>query len=746
MRTAVASQTIYEWLHELLDWPWPVGSAASGFLLSVTESRRTVGGTEFFDSIPISEISRYDTRIEEISVDMDHLGIEEIKAHILHNHIMPLSRPGTPMSDSSRLTASALAYIRMEDITAVVTAVILQALPNLSKLSRLLNVWNIRISVLRHVPDFLSAVDDAEDLSSLGGDLGTFTTLTKKDSQIMRLVLEKKGLDDTLPDEWLDRMESVERGYSDWVAACDTKIREAEWARSAVEQRRRSLILAKEHGAAAQSASFKNEDVVPRAPLSADELEPEPEPESESESESEPKPEPTLQDAASAPSVQATTVERAPEHDRPSLSSSPSSQKNEPEIVVSDGESESEPESETSGVLINPAPDGGTGAGMRNSPLIVAPDEGEVSYDEDTVSISSSPLLRGKPRASSVTFSETLPIPSIEEDEGEDEEDEDDDEDLRPSTPFTESFLEDVDVEESPSVAGTPSKRRTAADDQLQQQISDILDSIPAKFTLNSEPSPVNLNPPDFKMPRMKKTATTRDPSETRCGNPRPRQKSTQQDIKVYHLSRATGEAPIKLFIRCVGENGERVMVRVGGGWADLGEYLKEYASHHGRRSKAANNDKIEIRDAPRAGSASRSMIGSSPPSRPASAMEYSPLTPLHVKKTRKSFGAASDTAASVARRPPLPHTPLPAAISGPSSRLSWGEADSPMLGLAGPTSRPVEMSDESRAWVESVKEKVRIASGERKASAGLEGREKLFGEMGKVGGTKRLFRKGQNG
>lgn len=81
------------------------------------------------------------------------------------------------------------------------------------------------------------------------------------------------------------------------------------------------------------------------------------------------------------------------------------------------------------------------------------------------------------------------------------------------------------------------------------------------------------------------------------------------------------------------------------------------------------------------------------------------------------------------------------------------------MLGLAGPKSRHVEMSEENRAWVVSVTEKVRLASGEVKppgaAERGVsrdregpsrEGRResaKGFGDMGQVGGTKRLFRKG---
>lgn len=68
-------------------------------------------------------------------------------------------------------------------------------------------------------------------------------------------------------------------------------------------------------------------------------------------------------------------------------------------------------------------------------------------------------------------------------------------------------------------------------------------------------------------------------------------------DIKLYHLHRSDGQAPIKLYIRLVGEKGERVMVRVGGGWADLAEYLKEYATHHGSKRRVVSEGRIEIQD-----------------------------------------------------------------------------------------------------------------------------------------------------
>src|SRR5690606_33694336 len=42
----------------------------------------------------------------------------------------------------------------------------------------------------------------------------------------------------------------------------------------------------------------------------------------------------------------------------------------------------------------------------------------------------------------------------------------------------------------------------------------------------------------------------------------------------------------------------ERVMVRVGGGWADLGEYLKEYAMHHGSQRRVVSQ-RVEVTDLP---------------------------------------------------------------------------------------------------------------------------------------------------
>lgn len=373
-----------------------------------------------------------------------------------------------------------------------------------------------------------------------------------------------------------------------------------------------------------------------------------------------------------------------------------------------------------------------------------------------------------------------------------------------PSTPLDAPVFDNIDVTTAPILA---SPRKANNDEQLQQQISSLLESIPARIRLTSdqESTPFASQSLRPKKPRRSVTPSFRPSSSmsnysSYSRAPTPSftlapafSKTTQRsrgavgnpEIKLYHLSRSTGEAPIKLFVRLVGENGERVMVRVGGGWADLGEYLKEYASHHGRRSMVEGAEKIEIQDLPSrvvSGSSISSKTtvrdnGRSTPmtiSRPGSAIGNRPGSSLNVRKTRKSMGA-SDLAkpsrvSDIRNEDRGPSTPKPpanrrsyetppsaasigssggTAVSGRSSRLSWTEEDS-SLGLAGPKAKKVVVSERDQEWIDSMKEKVKLASAEKekrnreRERLELEKERKTsLGEMDRVGATKRLFRRG---
>ncbi|KAK0638657.1 hypothetical protein B0T16DRAFT_338081 [Cercophora newfieldiana] len=786
MRAAIASTNIQEWLEELLAWSWPSGTGPAGFeprKLSGTESASQSSEKTYCGSLSAAEVARYERRIDEISRDMEVLDVEEIKSQVLHNHIMPLSRPGSPMLESKRVVTSSLsAYALMDDLTALLTATLMQALPNLSRLTRLMNAWNIRLLVLRRIPVYLTTLEDAEIAVQSGWNaIGSGakagqrdgsnrtspmspSTLSQKEFDVMKSILERKvakagrdldiildmleGLDDTLPERWVDRMDALEQQYGEWTVACEQKIREADWAKAM-----RDLVAAPIPVPKLEDAQ-PNGNTIPRDKKDVD----------LSSLAALPKPpaggavSPASTGSGSAASEEGSVDEDSlrdltseldiPEPELPSLPRPRrDSDVSNPSTVVHGLGLQSELVDFSSDQLEHGTPE---------LPRVRDADLGTIPSDE--LSPGNSPQdFRSSTRSLSVSFNDMPTVAEIPDDES------------SPRTPLGSTFVIDDDVSRD---LGSPGKASpTSADDHLQQQISEILEGVPAKIRLTSEPAAINLNPPDFTMPtrkapkpdlypRSQSSLSTVSNLSSRAGTPsftlapaynrnsRARhQQRGNQEIKLYHLSRSNGEAPIKLFIRCVGEHNERVMVRVGGGWADLGEYLKEYASHHGRRS---GHGKVEIKDLP-----AMARAASTPPTRPASAQDaYSPITPLNVRKSRRSAAAEEATVnltgAGAQSKTPLAIT-TKAGTSSPdgstrsrsSSRLSWPEEDS-SLGMAGPKAKQIEMSEESKAWVESVKEKVRMASGERKVSESsttqlMNGK---FGEMGKVGATKRLFRR----
>ncbi|KAM3450032.1 hypothetical protein MY3296_006429 [Beauveria thailandica] len=869
MRTALASQRIYEWLTEMRAWTWPDQGGSAGFERDVQQVRRTLFGSStsstssqrhqeevYMGSLPQNQVADYARRIEEIYHDMDQLEVEDIKKHILTIHVMPISRSTTPVSEGGHYDAATPSYHRMGDLSAVVTAIVVQALPNIARLTRLLQIWTMRITVLQHINPVLGAIEDAErilddaweQVSLLAqekarlergkGEEPVEPVLTKetfgpKKRSIMRKVAKPgrtldymldclEGLEDTLPDHWLERMEMTERNFGEWAAVAERKIREIEWLRNILDSQNEDRLKLQDESAytdhqSAEISMLHIQDNLADRVASRDTISPKrvmdnrltlsalavfghhPMPNMTSEvlAESET---PAKQKRISDELVQATMspvkeeVEEEEELCLPELRSSVmadiSDLADDTVLYGShfDGLSSDGPE-------ISASPTAFKGPVRRaeyfddsppSSPPLSPPMPEQHQMRDSVVHLVDSPLVNsGLPE-----FDDSMGIKS----------------------PLDSSFMDDYeDTYSLPDALPTSALHRdSVGDEKLRDQISQIIEGIPARICLQSDTPNINLNPPDLQLPHLKKKPSkdrfrrSGSAVSSRAATPSftlspakafrpPRPHRGQQEIKVYHLSRSTGEAPIKLFIRCVGQDGERVMVRVGGGWADLSEYLKDYASHHGRRSGKPEETKVEVRDLPQVGRVTNSSVmaqASSPSSRPGSRLDdvssvtIAPSTPVKVRKTRRSIGASGSEAPRFHPKTPIAtlhyssveNTPGSDAGGGsarsrPGSRLSWAEDDSPFLGLAGPSGKKVTMSDENKAWVESVKEKVRLASGERKmppmgnppgpplssmaanVASGV-GPErsargttpvedaKRFGELGKVGGTKRLFRK----
>lgn len=825
IRAAIASKNIYEWLDELRDWPWPT-EGGIGFQTPASAKRDLpprgrAGSTvepppedanaprqnRYLGSLLKSDIVRYETRIGQIQDELDKLDIEEIKRHVLQNHIMPLSRPGTPASpgfDRHFGMPSLASYTKMDDMTAVITATVVQALPNLSKLLRLMNAWSTRLSLLRRVPSLMSSLSDAEAAVQSGFStmeqgfqslVDQFSAshstagakLPHNDFEVLKLGLENKiarasreldymldtleGRDDTLPDEWIDRMEAAEQGCADWIAAYEKMLCDAQSAALRAQTRpAESENSLKQPGSAEngmeglESSRQTNGDssrartvrdgsksgVVINVQLADDDL-------------SQP-----LQ------AIDKKALEKADRY-ASSFGGSDASSTSTIKQAVSPAvhRSTSNGDLDAEYLLLEPSDKSRKPAlpltSVENRPGTAVSDASTVTRSPQdpqrtpdllpTRGNRESPHTPPKERRSaSMSLGDMPPVLEGPEDE----------EDLVPTPPSS-------SIESSTQTLGSPFVLSDASgeDDHLRRQINEILENIPAKVHLSSQPTAVNhLNPPDLQLPYTKPRSTadkpvrSRSSMSSRAGTPsfmlapvsRPQKQRGNQDIKLYHLSRGTGEPPIKLFIRCVGE---RVMVRVGGGWADLGEYLKEYAVHHSRRSHQGADSRVEVRDMPRSFSSlsTRNSVSPpgrpSPPSRPASVAGST--SPIYVKKTRKSSGGEDLLG------PRLPRTPLayggagasetPSSVSGSTGRsrsssgISSTEGDS-SLGMAGPRSMKKDISQESLEWVESIKEKVRAASSSadmmRTAAVAeqAQARDRGFGDIGKIGGTKRLFRK----
>ncbi|KAL1993863.1 hypothetical protein VTN49DRAFT_2532 [Thermomyces lanuginosus] len=313
------------------------------------------------------------------------------------------------------------------------------------------------------------------------------------------------------------------------------------------------------------------------------------------------------------------------------------------------------------------------------------------------------------------------------------------------------SFVSDVDDsrQNSPLTDSFSIQPLNEADEELQEKIQSIICNIPGRIHLSSTPtydfdqqstvSSVSRSERPRPMSPLSTTSRSGTPSITLAPassrSRRPHIPRNEKTVRLYHLHQRGKTNPTKLFVRSVGEDGERVMVRVGGGWADLGEYLREYVLHHGRR--ATQNNQVEVQDLPTA----RSPVPSSPSSTVTSGHSPNnrPGSPLSVRKTRSSkptelqLHAADDASVAADGTPPRVHnSERRASVSSiysisVSSALGDGASAYPPppasarlpqmhsqpLGLAGPTprSRRVSITPESEAWVEDVIDQARRSS-----------------------------------
>ena len=271
IRAALAGKKLREWYVEVKAWRWPKSafeqpSQEEKLKTHITFDHRgyldqaIYGGTDaagadeieqptYWGSLPAYIVGSYERRIEIIKDEMEELDVEELKNYVLGAH---LSR-SSALREEQYTDYSVGAYSHLDDFTVVITATIMQALPYIARLANLLDVWSIRVIVLRQVPGFLRQLDDARiavDSAwnaigiSKGAALQDQCDLTREDFSTMKSVLQDRvaelgqrldaildaleGSVDKLPDHWIDSMEAVQDDYEMWVVEAERQVEEHE--------------------------------------------------------------------------------------------------------------------------------------------------------------------------------------------------------------------------------------------------------------------------------------------------------------------------------------------------------------------------------------------------------------------------------------------------------------------------------------------------------------------------------------
>lgn len=191
-------------------------------------------------------------------------------------------------------------------------------------------------------------------------------------------------------------------------------------------------------------------------------------------------------------------------------------------------------------------------------------------------------------------------------------------------------------------------------------------------------------------------------------------------------------------------------MVRVGGGWSDLGEWLRNYAEHHGRRAASESAfEVVQITPPVHDSSVILPISITTPTSRRTSMVGSIGSSAIHgttLPSSRSTSRAGAVSPAFVERRSPSRlHTPILGneEFLGATTPLTGGSVqpngnrkaispwDEGAAGLMGPAiaKKDKPLSEEKSRWVDGVVEQAKRTVGK---------------ESGK--GTRRVFLKGKGG
>ena len=731
-RAATFGKKTQDWTEELAAWPWHSQNDDQNSFAIRWDDKNA---------------KEYGMRATSIRAELKELEIDELKGYVRHAHSQ--ANPNTSSSTADKPEM-------INDFTAMVTALIVQALPILARLNSLLGLWSTRFTVLHQIPSFLKDLNDCRG-SMLSAQLAICSPKSPRASrkpafsysvfeeiqtilqdQISRLAQQidsmldfLEGSQDTLPDIWLDSVDELEKDFASWVDKAQQLATNNELD-TRHNRTRMDFTNEDEHGSACGP--------VHRRSWNGSSLNPDPrEQDSQRPRTSHYEVNSTL--AASSPMSDSISgvklsqafdkdvcLDKIPERDN-SMAEAGAYQSRD-DHVVNSIEKQMTREFPNNGARSE--------ASTRSDSNKEEHDRVSTKSCASPTSLPSAPcMVADTPKTPASDAGNDLARPAALEITGE----------YLPAGSNSRPAL--LPVESMPKRAvtsiiglsekgyGNSPKGRPM--DVFQQKVNSILQTIPVDIRLttasdNDETAPVSAlewrtkptTPRQASLPRFIRSQTSSNAAPNGLVSPRSMTngfKSKSSDIRLYHLHQPGKDTPVKLYIRLVGEEGDRVMVRIGGGWADLGEYLREYAGHRGKRS--VSDAKFNMQGVSTPGSSITTSTGVSPYSRPVSPSSAS----------RSGLPVLPRQWTSPANFSSPPQTP-------PDHWSSDAGSPSPSLGLAGPKSKKVNISPRKQAWVEGMLRQARRTSNgdtlfEKDAEQDLKP-----GSLGRAGGVKRVFLK----
>ncbi|KAL8957765.1 MAG: hypothetical protein Q9183_005973, partial [Haloplaca sp. 2 TL-2023] len=502
------------------------------------------------------------------------LELDDLKMHIRDAHFSSTGSRSSSITSSDYSEATSASYRQLDDFTAILTTTVMQALPVVFRLEALLSTWQARLTTLRAVPGFTNALDRTQQEMAAACKLtnGSEETGSEDLSRPLMLGLKARlesqirdlgqrldymldfleGRPDSLPEVWIDDLERLEAAFCDWAVEAERTMTNQDFRSHNGPTR----YIQSSDGIISVSGPDTTLDQSDRFFSESDEQRlghrPTPLKLTHSRNHSN-----ALSDFSDTHPGSATS-------DYFSDMSSPEIQDasrteffevGSPVEVTTPGlpRSDSRNSHDTVTRQSSQRTERGNQSTRSRSSTILEP-----TIAEDGIAMAENRPAQLPAGTALHNSSSTPPIP------------------IKSRHRF------------EPSVTPSPTKGSV---DQLEARINSILTDIPADIQLARDFSS-KTPPPSDKLdyrkpptPRMVRAQTTNPSPAMRLIRAEQKGPPGDSDVKIYHLQRTGQGPPIKLHVRLVGESGERVMVRIGGGWADLAEYLKEYATHHRRRT-----------------------------------------------------------------------------------------------------------------------------------------------------------------